>query len=432
MEDNYYRIPQIQFEKDFTIIYKGLKDDEKNDECKEEIIEIKTSKDELLKHLRYLKSKSNEIKYLDEYFIHDEFHISIFKEFIESIQTSKIELTEQNYAEYYKISSKYEYHELNKVVENFINNRPDIQKIIDQISSNDINNDYLDEEKEKLIAKNLDFCLKYGNLSNLPISMLIRILNSPEKILNDYHLLFKFIMTKISEAETHNFDESDDNFLENIEILVTSLDYNEMTNDEILELLDKKKFFDHFGPRHSADKIRSMLIESQENEERFKKIENEAEKVKQRFESIEKKFEEQSKIILQYQIELSKFVTLQNIEEMINKQKEFETKLSEIDDKIKDYELKLKKIELKNKFIVIKENEIEEKTKEYESIMKKIEEKNREIENTKKEIEYEIKLKKIDDIKNEISEINKVIENKEKEIDEKRKEVDIKIKEIDE
>ena len=384
MEKNYYSIPQIQSEKDFTIIYKGLKDENDKDGSKEEIIEIKTSKDELLRHLRYLKSKSNEIKYLDEYFIHDEFHISIFKEFIESIQTNKIELTEQNCTEYYKISSKYEYYELKSIVEDFINNRPDIQKAIDHLISNNDINDETNEEKEKLIAKNLDFCLKYGNISNLPISMLLRILNSPEKILNDYHLLFKFIMSKISEAEAKNLDESDNGFIENIEILVTSLDYNEMSNDEIFELLEKKKFFDHFGPRHSNEKIRSILIENKQIEKRFKDLENDSEKVKQKFELIEMKFEEQSKIVSQFQKDLSKFATLQNIEEIFNRQKEFGDKLKSIEDKNKDFEMKQKEIEEKNKEneaklkeIEKREIEIEGKIKEYEVKLKQIELKNK-------------------------------------------------------
>lgn len=61
-------IPEIKFENDFTIIYKGQD---------EGIIEIKTSRDEMMRKLRYFKKKINELKYVNEYYIHDEFHSNV-------------------------------------------------------------------------------------------------------------------------------------------------------------------------------------------------------------------------------------------------------------------------------------------------------------------------------------------------------------------
>lgn len=92
-----YDIPDVKTEDDFTIIYKGRDDIENNAKYKENIIEIKISWDELLRKLRYFKSRSNELKYLNEYYIHDEFHVDIFQKFIDSIKTNKIDLNEENY-----------------------------------------------------------------------------------------------------------------------------------------------------------------------------------------------------------------------------------------------------------------------------------------------------------------------------------------------
>lgn len=90
----------------------------------------------------------------------------------------------------------------------------------------------IDYEKELIIAKHMDFFLEKGILSKLPNSMLNRILNSPEKILKNHHMLFNFIIEKITE-------NSDDDNNEDLELLMTSLDYNEMDSDEILKLFEK-------------------------------------------------------------------------------------------------------------------------------------------------------------------------------------------------
>lgn len=196
MEAININIPEIKVENDFSIIYKGKDEDDDNN-----IIEIKTSKDEVVRTLRYFKQRINEVQHLNEYYIHDKFSCNIFKEFIESIKTKALTLTEYNYQEYYQLSKKYEYYELQQEIEKFAKQRPDLKAVINQlltksnfIEENEEVDIISDPIKEEIISKHLDICLRNPNLIKLPIQMLNRILNSPNRVLNDYHLLFDFIM----------------------------------------------------------------------------------------------------------------------------------------------------------------------------------------------------------------------------------------------
>ena len=113
------------FIKDFTIIYKG----------EEELGEIKTSKDEILRKLRYFKLKYNEISLQNEIIIHDNYSFDTFNKFISTFETKKIEIDSNNFQDYYELSTKYEYDELKNQVEKFIKTRPDLNQIVNHLSS---------------------------------------------------------------------------------------------------------------------------------------------------------------------------------------------------------------------------------------------------------------------------------------------------------
>lgn len=151
-----------------------------------------------MRKLRYFRTKANEIKHVDELYIHDNFRTEIFDQFIKSIETRKLDINDSNYEEFYEISSKYEYYELKECIEKFIKKRPDLKKIINDLSK-DKSDKKIDEEKERIISQHLDFCLEHGDLSKLPIESLNKIFNSPEKVLHNHHLLFNFIKEKIEE-----------------------------------------------------------------------------------------------------------------------------------------------------------------------------------------------------------------------------------------
>lgn len=278
MESFNFPIPEIEFKDDFTIIYNG----------KDGIVPIKTSRKELLNRLHYFHKKVNEISKIDEYYIHDEFDTITFSNFINSIKTKTISLNVNNYLDLYKLSVKYEYEELHTIIENFIQTRPDLQAII----SNDEKSS-IDFAKEKIIAQNLDFFLQNESFLKLPINSIIRILNSPEKVLNNHHLLFNYIKKKIIECQTKN----DTQMKEEISLLFGFLDFNEMSVEEIEEFVSFENFDSVFGPQHSNNLIKTF-IESFSSLERRIEILEEAKKESEfvKSEMISKIFELEEKI----------------------------------------------------------------------------------------------------------------------------------------
>ena len=333
MENIKIDIPDVKFEKDFTIIYKGSDNNE--------IIEINTSRDEIMRKLRYFKKRANEIKFISEYYIHDEFQSKLFKEFLNTMETNKIEINANNYLEFYKMSQKYEYNELQESIEKFISTRPDLQIIISKLSVLDDKNSELniDYEKEKIISKNLDFILQQGNLSKLPISSLNRIFNSPDRILHNHHLLFEFIKSKIENQIQIETDENSND----LSILIGSLDFNEMNLDEIVEiinLVEHNAKLKYFSPRNSNEFIKSLIQQNKNKDEEIESIRNELsiqnkiiekqsqeqEELKAHISMLERKYEQVNQNIDEMRKEFAKYALVENISKIESKIDEQQTK----------------------------------------------------------------------------------------------------------
>lgn len=165
MDDVDVDIPDVRSENNFTVIYKGRESLEEN--FVEKIEEIKTSKDDFFRKLRYFKQKSYEFNHLNEIYIHDIYPVEIFKIFIDALKTNKIRLNDSNYSDLHKLSLKYEYQELQQQIEYFSQNRPDIKQIVDTYTFDEI-----DSLKEEKIATHLDICLQNKNMVNFPIPLL--------------------------------------------------------------------------------------------------------------------------------------------------------------------------------------------------------------------------------------------------------------------
>ncbi|KAK8839937.1 hypothetical protein M9Y10_031652 [Tritrichomonas musculus] len=199
-------------EEEIMIIYKGRKNQEKEEE-EEEIIEVKTKKKEFLKKFRYFKSRNKELEQQEEIFIHDKFCTSTFKAVVESLNTKFVEVGENNYEELLLISNKYEYYELSRTIEQFMKERPDLERILSSLrqekNKEEEDNEYSDDEeegegmrdyeeeteknKEEMIASHLDFFLERGLLKRMNIKRLLRILNCKSRVIHNHHALFEFI-----------------------------------------------------------------------------------------------------------------------------------------------------------------------------------------------------------------------------------------------
>lgn len=339
-------IPEKVFKKDFIIIYKGLKEHEGH--MIQSIEEIETCKEELIRKLRYFQQKTNEMKQMNEIFIHDIYPTKIFKDFIDSIETNKIQVNESNYMIYSELCSKYEYDSLQTVLDKFSSNRPDIQQILTEKT--------IDSIKEEKLSKNLDLCLQNENFAKLQISVLIRILNSPKRILHDHHLLFEFVKKIINQYEEHQiYSNSNDNDLEeDIQLLLSCLDFAEMTNEDLDELFQMKYLTGVFNCRHSKEKMKLLFEENKskekyqlELEKRILRIEEklstemkskdeEMNQLRADVERFQAKINQQEQDISRYQSENEQLRQL--IDKQENKMREIEDKFNTIQNKLEEQE----------------------------------------------------------------------------------------------
>lgn len=185
MENIQLKIPEITYKNDFTIIYKGK--EEQDGRITEPIVEIQTSKDELIRKLRYFKNKAFEINQMNEILIHDKYPISVFKEFINTVKTNIININESNYTYFYELSSKYEYNELQKEIEAFSQKRPDVQNIVNEYS------DYLEMSNEEMDEFLNNEC--FSNVFNCQHS---------KEMMKSFHDERKINEKRISTLETKN------------------------------------------------------------------------------------------------------------------------------------------------------------------------------------------------------------------------------------
>lgn len=214
MQDFNINIPSVDVQNDLTIIYK---------DGEGQLFEIKTSKDEFVRSLRYFQNQFNEINRTKLIYIQENIKFDIFDKFVSSTNTKQISLNESNYDIYYKLSHKYGYEELTKQIEDFISKRPDIVSIIDELSSITNKTDKeqsTDNLKEEIVAKNLDICIQNALLKKLPIEILNRILNSPKRIIKDHHLLFSFVIGFLKESNGKSLNDIEK---ENLLILQVAL-----------------------------------------------------------------------------------------------------------------------------------------------------------------------------------------------------------------
>lgn len=367
-------IPDVSFEEDFSIIYKG--------EGEKRIYEIRTSKNELLKKLRYFQNKSHELEHMEDIYIRDKFKYEHFNQFISSIRTQRLTLDDSNYLIYHELSSKYQYYELQDEVKKFIQERPDLRDAIFQLtkpkSDNDDANDTL---KEEIIAINLDFCLQHGILDQIPVPMLIRILNSPSKILKDHHQLFEFILKKLGNEQ---------NDQKSIEILISCLDYKKMSGSEIQRLFSEEVLKKSvFKPKNSNEIIISLFeelkIKDEQNSRLERKIESLNAQINEQNNTInlnKQLFEEQLQKIQEILNEQSKIISDQKVvfEDSIKKMKEEnEKKLSEMQSNQTKTDSLIQKVQRQQENQQTKIGEIENRISKNEQDYKDIKNKKDEI-----------------------------------------------------
>lgn len=131
-------------------------------------------------------------------------------------------------------------------------------------------------EYEEEISKNLDFYLKNNTLLDFDLDSLNRILNSKKRVLNDHHLLFEFIKKIISRKESQNYKKlsevNEDQIKLNIQLLLNSLDYTQMSNDELIEIIKNDELSEIFQLRENLENMKILLKENQKLKEQIETL----------------------------------------------------------------------------------------------------------------------------------------------------------------
>ncbi|OHT16967.1 hypothetical protein TRFO_41435 [Tritrichomonas foetus] len=348
-----------------TIVYNGEK--------------IETKKSLLLAKCRYFR-KHLEIFHQKEMNLSDKYPHEIFRNFIFSMKTQKIEMKENSFFEYFELSSRYEYHELYFSLQKYLNSLPFLSSIISDLisidtlsNSNEIEkengNDDETAKKEEMIAKHLDDCIKSGLLRKMKYSRLYRVFSSKSLCVRNYHLLFDFILSLFDDFERNHKENGINSEKEKeksiLQSFTTLLNYEEMNEEEIGKLFSHPLFCDFYQPKLSTSLISKLLEQQRSNNIVLSEQERRLEELEHKFElmngqitnQIKSEFSQQNCKIQQIEKQYEKH------EEQINSQQTlFSNDLKEIMEKLSILEQSFSnhKTEVKN--------EIEENYKQIKSI----------------------------------------------------------------
>lgn len=337
-----YTISDNSTDQNFTIIYKG----KERSECSqsETLLEIKTSKNELISKLGYFRQKNNEIQSTNELYIHDNFHVDVFQDFINSITTKHIKIDQRNCQELFELGIKYDYKEIQEKAQDFIQKRPDLKNIIDNFLNQNSNDDQFDGNllKEEIVSKNLDVCLKNGFLDRIPLKILIRILNSPHRIIHDHQQLFQFVIQKMKSCDKIDKDI--------IEMLPSCLDYTKMSKEEIEELFKNMNFSNFFRPQKEDVLIKSIFHQLNEVEKKNSSFEEKISDLYTKYSELMKCDVKNENIYLDLNNKIEQqSIIIEKQEKMIQNLKssneKYEIKLNEMKVKLDHFEEKNKKFE---------------------------------------------------------------------------------------
>lgn len=257
------KIPPTKAENDLLIIYKRGKN---------EFHELKTSKDDFYKSLRYYHP--NETKQNDLIYIQDNIPFDIFEKFISSITSKEVEINEKNLSQFFYLCQKYEYEEFRGEIEKIMQKEPNSHLFTEQIKAmalNDLNSNELDEsKKEEIIARNLDISIQNGFLNNFSLDKVVRILNSPKKVIKDHHLLFSFVIQTIQKFENEKLNEND---RKSLSVLPSTLNFCEMTTNEIEKLFEIEKANSFDCPQNSKGIIQNFISNDKEMQKKIIELE---------------------------------------------------------------------------------------------------------------------------------------------------------------
>lgn len=150
--------------------------------------------------------------------------ISTFKVFVKGAQGEKLELTNENAIDIVQLAEEWQVEPIRVEAFKFISQNPDLEAIFQKIKKN--HEEGSTESLESVIASHLDTALDFESFQNFPLEVLARILLNKNRIINNHHKLYNFVMKM--------FDVYDSR----ASILIPGIDIRLLTQQEALALFE--------------------------------------------------------------------------------------------------------------------------------------------------------------------------------------------------
>ena len=213
-----------------------------------------------------------------------------------------------------------------------MNTRPDLNSIIDQLSSEKSTNEeeeeaFFDPIKEELVAKHLDLCLQNKLFNRIPLRIMNRILNSPKRVINDHSRLVSFVTSLIKEKLDEKTSETS---IHDILALPGCLDYSLMSADEIQQLFDAEKEERLFiGPRGTRERMLAFVRGEKEWRAKQEELEERLRKVEESLRAVEEKLDASLK--LQEEMRKERLEIEKSIQALEEKEQRSEEKMLDVE-----------------------------------------------------------------------------------------------------
>ena len=150
--------------------------------------------------------------------------IATFNVFIKGAQGEQLAITKENALDLVQLAEEWQVEQIKEEAFKFISQNPDLEAIFEKIKST--HEEGSTEALESVIASHLDAALDLQSFYNFPLDVLARILVSKDRILNNHHKLYNFVMKM--------FDQYDSK----ASVLIPGVDIRLLSPQEALKLLE--------------------------------------------------------------------------------------------------------------------------------------------------------------------------------------------------
>ncbi|OHT15136.1 hypothetical protein TRFO_42700 [Tritrichomonas foetus] len=199
--------------------------------------------------------------------------IATFNVFIKGAQGEQLAITKENALDLVQLAEEWQVEPIKEEVYKFIAANPDLEAIFEKIKNT--HEDGSTEALETVIASHLDAALELSSFQNFPLEVLSRILVSKDRILNNHHKLYTFVMKMF---EIYDSKAS---------VLIPGIDIRLLTPQEALSLLEHPALSKDNSNSATIDASTNLIRENVALKEEVSEIKNMMHDVLQRIQKLE-------------------------------------------------------------------------------------------------------------------------------------------------